>query len=471
MTTYFVKSATITGGSAPSDTNDGKDPIGFGLSAATYNDATKTLTESGAFTSYVFTSGDQIAILAGTGANAGLYEIASKVDANNITLASSAGSTDVSGDWTSSDGPFLLGSKASDTIAAGDSIAICDDTHAWSGAWTWGASSTSGTLAAPVNVYGATSRGQDYRGTDSKAQISRTTTATLLYDNGSANTLAYVTFSNMIFADSNEGAAILANHNGLRFVDCWFKDNDDYGIQVGTSVSIIIFIRCEFSGTVGTSGGDGFGAATISEGQAFFFDCSFHDNARHGARVGGQMHAYNCVNYDNGGDGFHLEHGGSTRFFTMHNCVVHGNTGDGVLLVTAGIMLITAVNNIFALNGGYGFNLNGEDIAEMKIGPNNYYNNTAGEASLDGIAESAGTVIDIGTLVASIATDPDFASVVDGSENFTPSAQHATFSNGEAGDVPVGVTTPRQTYLGAVAPNLGEGGDGAGGGGGYMIGG
>lgn len=59
--------------------------------AGTFTNATKTLTKAGKFTDYTFKAGDIVKITAGTGVTLGRYTIASKVDANSITLTQDIG--------------------------------------------------------------------------------------------------------------------------------------------------------------------------------------------------------------------------------------------------------------------------------------------------------------------------------------------------------------------------------------------
>lgn len=61
------------------------------FTAATWTVGTLTLTKTGAFTGYEFRAGDTITAVSGTGFSAGTYAIASKVDSDNITLATSPG--------------------------------------------------------------------------------------------------------------------------------------------------------------------------------------------------------------------------------------------------------------------------------------------------------------------------------------------------------------------------------------------
>jgi hypothetical protein len=58
----------------------------------TWTAASSTLTDTGAFASYTFQSGDQIEIISGTGATTGFYEISSRTDDDSIVLATSLAS-------------------------------------------------------------------------------------------------------------------------------------------------------------------------------------------------------------------------------------------------------------------------------------------------------------------------------------------------------------------------------------------
>lgn len=75
------------------------------LEGATWTESTKTLTKTGAFSSYTFLAGDQARVTDGTGATTGFYRIASKTSANAIVLETSIGSgadaqTDIDGTLT-----------------------------------------------------------------------------------------------------------------------------------------------------------------------------------------------------------------------------------------------------------------------------------------------------------------------------------------------------------------------------------
>lgn len=58
---------------------------------ATWTEATRTLTKTGAFTSYTWAAGDFVSVRAGTGAIVGYVPISAKTDADNIVLATTIG--------------------------------------------------------------------------------------------------------------------------------------------------------------------------------------------------------------------------------------------------------------------------------------------------------------------------------------------------------------------------------------------
>lgn len=97
-TTYFVDATS------GDDTNDGRDAFGFALTDGAWTASTLTLTKTGAFASYTYRDNDRIYVSGGTGVTAGLYDIASKVSDDEITLATSIGPD--AADVTTSDGPW-----------------------------------------------------------------------------------------------------------------------------------------------------------------------------------------------------------------------------------------------------------------------------------------------------------------------------------------------------------------------------
>jgi predicted outer membrane repeat protein len=96
----IVQLVQTSGGKWATCTGSGANTIA--IAAATWTDATKTLTLTGAFTNYVYKSGDRVRITGGTGATAGFYVVASRASADAITLTTSIGvgadgQTDIAG--------------------------------------------------------------------------------------------------------------------------------------------------------------------------------------------------------------------------------------------------------------------------------------------------------------------------------------------------------------------------------------
>lgn len=78
--------------------------INVTLATATWTEATKTLTQVGAFANYAFAAGDKIAIESGTGVTKGTYLIASRTDDDAVVLDESLSTSGVdlaTGDITS----------------------------------------------------------------------------------------------------------------------------------------------------------------------------------------------------------------------------------------------------------------------------------------------------------------------------------------------------------------------------------
>jgi hypothetical protein len=87
--------SSYSGGPLRGTIGIGFQKLDMNINNGTWTAASRTLTSAGAFTSYTFVEGDQIYITAGTGMTAGWYTIASRIDANSITLV--AASTGLSG--------------------------------------------------------------------------------------------------------------------------------------------------------------------------------------------------------------------------------------------------------------------------------------------------------------------------------------------------------------------------------------
>jgi hypothetical protein len=128
-TTYFISRTTRAGGSAPNNSNDGRDGIGFNLTTSvSYTASTRTLTKTNGFTSYVWQPNDLIYIKTATGISTGLYKITARTDASNIVFAAAADAFEGSAaapttdgtSITTSNGPFTTIAKAQTFMATTD---------------------------------------------------------------------------------------------------------------------------------------------------------------------------------------------------------------------------------------------------------------------------------------------------------------------------------------------------------------
>lgn len=77
--------------SGPIELHYGNPAASIAMTGGTYVDAIKTYTKTGAFAGYTYRDGDILVILSGGAPTPATYDIASKVDSDNITLKTSAG--------------------------------------------------------------------------------------------------------------------------------------------------------------------------------------------------------------------------------------------------------------------------------------------------------------------------------------------------------------------------------------------
>lgn len=175
------------------------------------------------------------------------------------------------------------------------------------------------------------------------------------------------------------------------------------------------FVLCEFD----NNGGDGAAGTAANRGNNVYDACSFHDNTSHGLSGShGSLEAYQCECYDNGVDGMNLDCRNGQVI--LKNNTSFGNTGDGFALTLQ--PAVTIVGNSSSGNTGIGFSVDaGEDYLYMDY--NHTHNNSGGATDIT--AGMPGENNQTG--------DPQFASVVDGSEDFTPANGSPLDSNGLLG--------------------------------------
>lgn len=199
------------------------------------------------------------------------------------------------------------------------------------------------------------------------------------------------------------------------FINCRFTGATGSNISVrGTSTGGWVFIDCETD----LAGASGIAHATGNRGSINWFGGSIHDNTSHGW----DCNKSDCILigaevYDNGGDGLF----GSTNSnrLTVIGNTFYGNTGDGISL-DASDHVAVVYNNSSSGNGGYGFNFNTTNVPRW-MDYNHTHNNTSGAAdiTMPGSNNQTG--------------DPQFTSVTDGSEDFTPADGSPLDGNGLMG--------------------------------------
>lgn len=397
MAIYFLRP---TNGN---DANDGLDFHGFGLTAATFTNATKNLSETNAFTSYTWNSGDTIYISGGTGVTTGLYSIASKTDASNIVLGADIGGTNPS-DVTSSSGARKTFQQASNLMTvAGDVLRMCPEA-------TETVSSqvslviASGTVTVPSRFEpGSTTTGA----LDLTAQYTLQGTAAMTYVLSVGTNDHYLIFVNLT-VDGNTFGTTGAFHDstggrhtyqGCRFTGA--AGSGFVGRNDGQRPSQR-FYNCQFDNNTAY----GYRANATGDGAVDLIQCKIHDNGDHGAYLREfECAVQGCLIFDNAGDGINMD--GNSDGTVIERNTIYGNTGDG-LDMASGANQIRIFGNSFAANGGYGVNGNGATKPILGWSHNHFYNNTSGDTDLTDLIYTG----------SDASGDPLFESVTDGAEDF-----------------------------------------------------
>jgi hypothetical protein len=450
---YFVKTSTIVG--APSDSNDGRDPLGCALSNATYDhtgggSGERQLTAASGTPFSSVQAGDYIYLLNAVGGVAnGLYTIASVPSSTVILLEDDSGLTaDSTADVDSSNGPLLTETTLINTTAAAGQVSvICDDGDGTGGDWEpTGAS-------VPYVCQNGGANGHYFQGGNSRGVVDgtkavlsavsldtgvhlmtpgigtkmmdiifkgRATGTGQLVHCGGSRTLDHNTFIRCEFIDSPSDA-ITNTSDFWNFVDCLFADNVNKGVDCGTTAprgSHTRFVRCRFRDN-GLECYDGASDGLVFEGCLFFGNgTGTGDPAIRLHRLGADCIVDGCVFYNNAGSG--VGYGAST-----------GATSSGVSIT----------NSIFKDNGAYGVDASAYGWAFPHIDYCCFHGNTSGAVAsstfigyLDSTA-TGGLPEPIPGTANCISSDPLFESVTAGSEDFTPKSTSPCLVAGI--DVPV----------------------------------
>jgi hypothetical protein len=440
--TYFIASGNDYLGNAGSDSNDGLDMAGFGLSNATFDftgngEGELHLSLSSAFTSYTFQAGDTVHLqnAAGGVTVPALYEIASKVDNDAILLVADSGLTsDSTSDVDSSSGPYLTGQKGFD-------IPVATDIGKFAGTFTPSApiliDAVQGTVVDHPLFVGVNSRGVE--------------DGTLATFNGSSLS------SNANIVESTNNSADFYDVRHMRFTGA--TGSTGHGFLSVASNGAQVYITCQFDG----NGGDGLRFERNSHTQVI--NCLFRDNGGNGlGRLNTQEGAIgivtNCVSHNNTGNGFEIGIPHLNSQGMIVNCLAYSNTGHGIFFNGAdaistsngqrglgyavinttsalntlsglrfagpasgnlGRNWINILNSTFAHNGVNGIDFNDfayTDISDIGFFDfNNFNGNTSGHIDL--LSDGAFAALTI-TSTNNTFTDPSFENISAGTEDFEP---------------------------------------------------
>ena len=344
--------------------------------------------------------------------------------------------------------PFTL-QEGVDATAADDLLIVIAGTYLLTGTDNIDFDTNTGTPDAPIRISG---RDATTTATEALATIVGTglTAGQNIFD---MTLISVILFDNLRLTDSPQYNV----YDNGSIVSCWrdcrFDNAGSDGYYVPTTSGGRFFLRCEIDSCTAT----GFRGSASGRGNPSFNQSTIHDNGSHGIMAGmhgGEENMFPTLSssliYDNGGSGFFSNSTSNYFGVVAQNSTFWGNTGDGISLESAiGVSQIT--NCIMVDNGGYGINFNGDTNNYAWVERVCSYNNTSGHTDINGgVFPGAGHVL----------ADPQFVSVVDGSEDLTP--QNTNLSIERA--FPAGGSD--YSYIGAIQPEC----TGVAGGGGPLVG-
>jgi len=296
--------------------------------------------------------------------------------------------------------PYTL-QEAFDNVAAGDEIRVWADSTYSVGAQI-DIDTTAGTAALPIVVNGANASGT-VDGTRPVLQASAAI-GRILYIDALAD---YYRINSLDFDGNSNATAIVDTSNvataGVTFHRCKLHGATGYGLYSNGFVFQLFDCDIYGNGSDGCKGNINLGFRAISY-------CRIHDNGGVGVALGrpAQILAGNHI-YDNGGHGIVWGGAVGNVVWVITENTVYGNGGSGLYIgenqhMGGGIV----TNNSFVANGAYGVALNAKIVSLIVFDNNHTHGNTSGacDGTLPGSSNQTG--------------DPLFASVTDGSEDFTP---------------------------------------------------
>jgi len=415
---YFVEPSGGTDSVA--GVANGRDPLGLSVVNATYDhtgngEGERHLFLTGAFSSYTFTAGDTIYLLnAAGGVSTGLYEIASKVDADAILLIADSGLTaDSTSDVDSADDPWLTTQFAADQVSTAGSevymMATATETPSAQVDFDSNAGTSIGSItftAAGTTGIALTTGFYVVSGTSLPAN-------TDLIDLAIAN--LFIVFNRIRFTQATRDNIHTLSAVFPVFNYCRIDNATSDGVYSTSTTDVWVFNQTE----IDNNGGRGLGVNNPGRGNYKLFGSSVHDNGTIGIEAGGDA-GVNVIRgneiYDNG---THQVSVLGSVFEVSANTIYGGSgTGSGVRINSS--VHGSVFDNTISGNGAYGVDLGTGSLATVH---NNHYNgNTSGQWS-SGNSDEDGLQ----------TGDPQFTSTTNGSEDFIPASGSPLDRNGTLG--------------------------------------
>lgn len=297
---------------------------------------------------------------------------------------------------------------AFDNLASGDDLLVCAD-GAHIPASKVVIDNVGGLPRNFMTIKGVSATGVD-DGTRATILANNVGAGPLFEDNGNG-VMDYWTFENLIVSEgTNTSVTILfrvkAEQAPIRWVNVRLDGATQSCVKLEKAVTHAFFLECEFlNGSWGIE-------CLAATGVPYLSGCWFHDLADGGVELGLNGAFYCCAFADIVGPGIRMR--GNETHLTVHNCLMH-KCNEGIFM-DAGLVEVSysGGNNIFTSNTNWGVNLSGSAIAHM-TGPNLYWDNGIGDATIDGVTDEPAAVDTSGT---PILADPLYTNSTIGSYDF-----------------------------------------------------
>lgn len=312
---------------------------------------------------------------------------------------------------TSFGAAFQTTQKAADTAVGGDEVRLCNEATETPSARI-DFDINGGSASSPIKfVAGDSTDGTPLTTgfyTISGSSLPATTDLVIFNVNP-----MYIQFERIRFtAATRDGITFGTNVHYVTLKHCRVDGHASDGVYSASTGGHVWLIDTE----IDSNTGQGINVNSAGRFNSTIIGGSCHDNGGIGAEIGGDAESVNVDQYevyDNGGDGIQLIGNGAR----LSNSTVYGNTGDGVYLSANNARVF---NTSSSGNGAYGFSVTSAGDDNLIMDYNHTHNNTSGATDLGG-----------GLLGDNNQTgDPQFTSVVDGSEDFTPANGSPLDSNG-----------------------------------------